>query len=157
MTAPMRAAAFRLQAGRPAASQRNRHPTKQHIAKRYRALAAKSVHHFSHNVLGVRAKRGSKFRAVLSQSRYLHRPFAVPFHDATGRTFANAPGIADLDYPSVKQEVSSLPPKPGRASCADFAATPILAAHCRASSAAVVSLPPITEIMCWPRPRVIVQ
>ncbi len=73
----------------------------------------------------------------------------LPCHSTMPRAAASLIPPALLISTTHRSSKSSVPFAETMASVfKEFRDIPILAAHCRASSAAVVSLPPITEIMC---------
>ena len=96
----------------------------------------------------VGAKRRPEFRAALRHAGDVQRPLAMPFHNAAGRILANSAGIANLNHPPIEQQLRAFRGSDGQRLSRILRDTPIFAAHCRANSAAVVNLPPITEIMC---------
>ena len=138
---------FAAAVGRRAAAQRNRDATKQGVRQRHGTLSGKRVDHLSHDVFCVRADWSRSFapcraRRDISNAR-------LPCHSTMPSDAVSLMPPELLISIIQRSSRSSALFAEARASVLeDFADTPIFAAHWRASSAAVVSFPPITEISC---------
>ena len=76
----------------------------------------------------------------------VHGAVAVPLHDAAGGFFADSAGAGDFEDFLIEHGIERASRPPRRPWSVQGTAMPMARAHSRAREAAVVSLPPMTEI-----------